>query len=86
MLKTNKKGFTLVETIISITIIILAAAAILPLILYSSQSTYSNQNLITANNLASSVMEEIRSLDFDSIGTVDGNPEGLIEKDRKSVV
>lgn len=83
MLKTNKKGFTLVETIISITIIILAAAAILPLILYSSQSTYSNQNLITANNLASSVMEEIRSLDFDSIGTVDGNPEGLIEKEQK---
>jgi len=65
---------------IAITIILIVATAILPLLLYSSKSTYRNQNLITASNLASSIMEEIRALDYESIGTVGGNPEGPVER------
>lgn len=80
LLKVNEEGFSVVEIIVAIAIILIIAASILPLLHYSSRSTFSNQNLITASNLASSIIEEIRSLDYDSIGTVGGNPEGPIEQ------
>ena len=80
LLKINKNGFTLVESIISIAIVLLAAAAVLPLILYSSKSTFNNQKIMTANSLATSVLEEVRALDYESIGTIGGNPEGPLEQ------
>lgn len=74
----KNSGFSIVEMIIALTIIILVAASLVPLMVYVTTSGQSNQAKIAAGNLSLSVMEKIRAMDYESIGTVNGNPSGSI--------
>lgn len=81
----KETGFTLIEMIIALTIVFIIAASLVPLMVYVTKGGYNNQNRTTANNLASSVMEKIRAMDYDSIGTAGGNPAGTIPQLQENV-
>lgn len=74
----SKKGFTLVEVLVAVTIIVIAAAALLPV--FSLVARSSNQNKIrsTANAIASGIFEQLNSMDYDKVGTENGNPSGNV--------
>ena len=69
-------GFSLMEMMITLTIIVIVSASLIPLMFFMSNSSNRNQNVITANNLASGRMEEIRAVSYDAVGTAGGNPSG----------
>lgn len=74
----NAAGFSLVEMMIVISIIIIVAASLVPLMVFVNQSSHNSQSRMTAYNLASDIMEEIRAMDYEEIGTAGGNPSGTI--------
>ena len=83
----HRKGFTMVEVVVALTILMVAAAAFLPVFIFAAKSTVNSNARLTATNLAQSEIEKIRAMDYDAIGTytmisgikVYGNPAGEIE-------
>lgn len=74
--KKAKRGFTLVELLISLSILVLAATAFVPLFSFASQGNANNKVRMTANKIAASVIEEIRAMDYADIGIQGSNPTG----------
>lgn len=74
----KSEGFSLVEMMVVLTIIIIVSASLVPLMVFVNQGSHNNQNKMTANNLAASIMEEIRAMEYEDIGTEGGNPSGSI--------
>ena len=80
----KKNGFSLVEIMISLIIILLITVAISPLIVLSAQNNQYNRSVFVAKNLANERIEEIRSMDFAHIGVAPStsnphpNPQGTI--------
>lgn len=98
-----RQGMTLIEVIVSLAIIALAASTFLPLAVFVSQTIHRNEIKMTANSLAESIMEEIKALPYEvrytsgansgqidpskaQIGTVGGNPPGLIPQTKTQMV
>jgi len=75
--RCRNDGFTLVEILVSMVILILVAA-ITPLLVFNAQSSQYNRAKATSKNLANERIEDIRALDFAAIGVVGGNPSGSI--------
>jgi type II secretory pathway pseudopilin PulG len=71
-------GFTLVELIIALTLLLLISLAFIPMFVYITEASQSNKARLVALKLASSKIEEIRALPYDEVGTVGGNPQGVI--------
>lgn len=76
-MKSNK-GFTLVEIILSAAILSIAIIAVTPGLLFATHQTQASRADLAAINLANQEMEWIRSLPFEQIGNVGGNPVGNI--------
>ncbi len=72
------EGFTLVEILISMVIILILVVAITPLLVFNAQSSQYNRAKATSKNLANERIEEIRAMDFASIGVQGSNPTGTI--------
>jgi prepilin-type N-terminal cleavage/methylation domain-containing protein len=77
-IRKKEAGFSLLEMMIAVAIIVIVAASLVPLMTFVNQSGHSNQNRMMANNLAASIMEEIRAMDYEAIGTIGGNPSGTL--------
>lgn len=76
-------GFTLVEVVVALTLLLVASLAFAPLYVYISQKSQDNQARLAATSIAAGLVEEIRGLPYDQIGTVGGNPAGVIEPEKK---
>jgi prepilin-type N-terminal cleavage/methylation domain-containing protein len=74
----RKRGFTLIELLVALAILAVAAAAFVPAFTYIAQANQQNKVRMTASSIAAGVVEEIRALPYDSIGTSGGNPSGSI--------
>lgn len=76
----NKKGFTLVETLVAVTILLLATTAAMSAIQMSLQSSLYAQNQITAYYLAEEALEYVHNI-RDNNALIPGNYwlEGLEE-------
>jgi type II secretory pathway pseudopilin PulG len=85
-MKSNKKGFSIVEMVIASSIIVLAAVAFLPVFSFVAQAGRQNKERLTASTLASSVIEEIRAMDYDDVGTEGGNPSGSVPQQEKKTI
>ena len=73
----NQKGFTIVEVLVAMTILLINVTAFMMLYTYVAQANYSNKARFVATNLASGIMEEIRESDYMSeLGEVSGTPVG----------
>jgi len=82
----GKSGFTLIEIIIAISILLIMATAFVPLFVYVAESAQANKARLVATKLASNEIEFIRSLPYQEIGNVGGNPEGDIEREKTIVI
>lgn len=78
MLKTKNGGFSLVELLVALAILVIAVTAFVPSLSFVAKASQRNNIKMTAGNIAASVVEEIRALPYDEIGTAGGNPSGVI--------
>ena len=79
----KQSGFTLVEMIIAITLLLLVALSFIPMFVFISEASQNKRVRLIALKLASSKIEEIRALPYDQVGTVEGNPKGVIPQEEK---
>jgi prepilin-type N-terminal cleavage/methylation domain-containing protein len=68
----KQHGFTMVELVIALTLLLLVALSFVPMFVYISEGSQNNRARLIALKLASSKIEEIRALPYDQIGTVGG--------------
>ncbi len=71
-------GFTLIELIISIAIIMIMVLGVYGLIIFAIQAMNENKMGVVANELANQKMEQIRNMPYDEVGIVSGMPPGTI--------
>ena len=64
----------------------LAAVAFLPVFSFVAQAGRQNKERLTASTLASSVIEEIRAMDYDDVGTEGGNLSGSVPQQEKKTI
>ncbi|MCX7773780.1 MAG: prepilin-type N-terminal cleavage/methylation domain-containing protein, partial [Clostridia bacterium] len=76
--KKNIKGFSLAELLVALTLLVLAATAFVPVFSFVATSNNQDKIIATSNSLAAGVFEQISGLKYDEIGTVGGNPAGVI--------
>jgi type II secretory pathway pseudopilin PulG len=79
----DEAGFTLMEVVIAISLIVLAFTAIMPLYFSITKYVVSNRERAESNTVAARDMERIRSVAYEKVGLVSGNPSGIFvaEKD-----
>lgn len=86
MKNLNKKGFTLVETVMAIVILGIIVVVFAPVFANILRTYFYNQSRIAASNIALNQLEalryEIMKGEYDSIGTESGNPTGTIEQEK----
>ncbi len=74
----NQPGFTLIEVIISVAILVVLALGIFSLILLSLRVTADNKYYVEAIEIANQKMEQIRNLPYSDVGVQSGIPSGNI--------
>ncbi|MDR9757900.1 MAG: carboxypeptidase-like regulatory domain-containing protein [Thermoanaerobacterales bacterium] len=77
----KQDGFTLVEMLIALTLLLLVALSFIPMFVYISEASQNNRVRLIALKLASSKIEEIRALPYEQVGTIGGNPKGVIPRE-----
>lgn len=84
MNKRHNKGFTLVEIIVSITLLAIIALFMLPLSIYAIQFAKWNNIKLTAMNLAYSQVEWLKTLDYNNdlgLDAIGYSPKGTVKED-----
>ena len=84
--KTSKKGFTLVESLVSIAIFIMLAG-----IVYETGSALMRENRIyrentTISSLADQYMEIAKNLPYSQVGTTNGEPAGSLPSQNSPIL
>lgn len=82
-IRRGEAGFTLVEIMMSLTLLLIMALAFIPLFIYVTEGSQTNRVRVAATAIATGVIEEIRALPYDRVGTVGGNPAGVLEPERE---
>ncbi len=77
----NKKGFSLIEIIISLAIISMLSLGIYSLIIFSLKINTDNKNYVNATEIAKQKMEQIRNMPYDNVGVLLGSPPGNIPQE-----
>lgn len=78
--KSKKNGFTLIEVLISLSIISLLMIGLYGLTQLSLRITADNSYIVEATEIANQKMEMIRNMRYDDVGTLTGSPRGIIEE------
>lgn len=71
------------ELLIALTLLLLVALSFIPMFVFISEASQNNRVRLIAQKLASSRIEEIRALPYDQVGTIEGNPKGVIPQEEK---
>ncbi|NLO50806.1 MAG: prepilin-type N-terminal cleavage/methylation domain-containing protein [Bacteroidales bacterium] len=98
----NEKGFTLVEILVSLVILLILVVAFVPLFTFVAQAVSNNTAKDTATALANQTIEDLRSLpfivrnpedgliatssDIPQLGLKNGNPPGSVDPELKKTV
>ncbi len=82
----KQHGFTMVELVIALTLLLLVALSFVPMFVYISEGSQNNRARLIALKLASSKIEEIRALPYDKIGTMGGDPAGVIPQEETKTI
>lgn len=75
----KKKAFTLIEILIGVFIFLIVFVAIFTGYRLAIKAAAEARNRITATAIANGELEKIRNLPYESIGTLDGFPQGDLE-------
>ncbi|MBU3923000.1 prepilin-type N-terminal cleavage/methylation domain-containing protein, partial [Patescibacteria group bacterium] len=73
-----KKGFTLIETLIAIAILVIVIIGIVGVLQMNIRIANRTSSRVGAVSLINKRMEMLRNLDYDNIGTIGGIPSGDI--------
>jgi prepilin-type N-terminal cleavage/methylation domain-containing protein len=76
--RIGQEGFTLVEILVALAVLLVTALAFTPLFVYISEASQANRTRFIAAELAAGVLEQIRGLPSGRIGVQGGNPGGPI--------
>lgn len=76
----SKKGFTIMELMVSVTLIALMATVTLPVFVFALKANSQNKIRSTANSLATSIIETVNGTPYDDIGNINGSPEGIFDE------
>lgn|GEM_PF-2077109 len=82
LLIKDEYGFTFADILVGLTILSLTLVSVVPLFALSAKVVATSEAELSAVNLANKELEKVRSLDYDSVGTVGGNPTGVVVADR----
>lgn len=74
-----KRGFTLIETLIAITLLMLAVVEPMTLTAQALKAAYYSRDQVTASNLAQEAVEAVRSVRDAQILTVATNPSASVD-------
>ncbi len=79
-LKTNQKGFTLIEVIVGLAVFMVFAVGVYTSTQYIFKIVYSSRLKILEIQILNEQVEIIRNLPFESVGIVNGSPAGLLQR------
>ena len=68
----TQKGFTFIEVLIAIAILLIGALAFVPLFVYASETAETNNRKAVAASLANGEIEKIRAMEFTNLGIKGG--------------
>lgn len=77
-LHLKEKGFTVVEIVVALTILLLIVSSMVPLFVLVARTSQINRARTIALNLANKEVERVRNLSYDQVGTNPGNPSGVL--------
>ncbi len=80
--KKNTSGFTLIEVVVVIGLMVIVFAGLFAAFEYSLKLIAQSRAKMTALSLATDKVEYIRSLPYNDVGTVSGIPNGAIPQNR----
>ncbi|MGC7847697.1 type IV pilus modification PilV family protein [Desulforudis sp. 1088] len=75
----DRRGFTLVEVLVALTLLTVVTVAFVPLFVYISEGSQANRARLVATKLAANIIEDIRALPYSQVGLAGGNPSGNIQ-------
>lgn len=78
----DKKGFTLIETIVAIFIFAIFASAIFGTFTFVTRTLRSQQMQLTATTIAAEQLEIVRNLSYENVGTIGGIPKGTLSREQ----
>ncbi len=76
--KKNQKGFSLIEVLVAILLVVVIFTGIIGAFTLTLKITFQSKARISALALASKTMEKMRNLPYSSVGTIGGIPSGVI--------
>lgn len=74
----NQKGFTLIESLVGIAIFVMLALAVYQTFFLTYRNAIVNWENTTVSSLARQYLENARNIPYAQIGTIQGNPHGLL--------
>jgi len=81
----SQAGFTLVELLVAITILLIATTGFVPMFVYNAQAAQASTARLVGTKLASARMEQIRAIPYNQLGVVGKNPSGVIKQTTDTV-
>lgn len=81
----SQAGFTLVELLVAITILLIATTGFVPMFVYNAQAAQASTARLVGTKLASARMEQIRAIPYNQLGVVGKNPSGVIKQTNDTV-
>jgi prepilin-type N-terminal cleavage/methylation domain-containing protein len=82
----NRRGFTLVEIMVAVAILLVVVTASVPLFVYIAEATQANRARLAAAKIAGTEIERVRALPYNQVGNVGGNPPGVIQRLKTEVL
>ena len=80
MLKNSKKGFTLIETIVSMAVLMLFFTAVAWIMKMTLETVAYNRIKGIASGIAQEQLETARNLSYENLGTIGGIPAGSLNQ------
>lgn len=81
-----EKGSAYIDILIGLAVLLIALSSLVPLFVLAIDTVKDNEFKTIAQELAAKEIEAIKGLDYDDIGTPQGNPEGILEPNRAEEV
>ncbi len=79
----GRQGFSLTEVLVAVALLLLFSVAAVPLFISNSEGAQASRIRFVALELAGGVLEKARSLPYDQVGVVGGDPAGVLPASEK---